>query len=158
MKTRVVPMGTIMPEGQGIPPEIVQITRMAPAHVKMMVFTIYRLIREREKEQDCIIPIPKQTLDDMKIEVPDWAAFWGETKDEGSLPIPPVDLAPSCASTMLNTFVEDVRPNQNSSGPSCLFNRRSANSDLRPIGISAIVFRPHREPIFPNDFPIVPVC
>ncbi len=86
MKTRVVPMGTIMPEGQGIPPEIVQITRMAPAHVKMMVFTIYRLIREREKEQDCIIPIPKQTLDDMKIEVPDWAAFWGEVQKNEDAP------------------------------------------------------------------------
>lgn len=102
MKTRVVPMGTVVPEGQSIPPEVVSITRMAPAHVKMMIFTLFRLIREQEEQQKCSVPIPQSTLDDMKITAEQWAAFWppiveGETPNEIA-PVPaPVAEVPAPA-------------------------------------------------------------
>ncbi len=108
MKTRVVPMGTVVPDGQSVPPETVQITRMTPVHVKMMVFTLFRLIREQEKTQNCMVPIPESTLKDMNIEPSEWAAFWGEAQNEIApaeapaeivpiAPVAPVEAAPAVA-------------------------------------------------------------
>ncbi len=57
-------------------PELLGTVRMSNEHLKAMVFTIRRQIKQFEGDQGVRFDIPTQVLSQMRIAREDWDSFW----------------------------------------------------------------------------------
>jgi hypothetical protein len=66
------------PPAPGTAPQVERLAtvRMSLEHLKVMVFILYRQMRQHEAQTGTTIPIPAQVLNGLQVGLEDWERFW----------------------------------------------------------------------------------